>query len=324
MARRSKLPKPLQPMLATLTDAAFDDQDWVFETKWDGFRMVAVVEKGRVTLYSRNGKIVSDTYMPIAKALEGIRRDVVIDGELVALDANGISRFQLLQNALRTTANLRYCIFDVMFLDGEDMRQRPLTERKERLKPIMPKNRLLAYSDHRWTHGTRYFKAAERRGVEGIMAKRAQSQYLSGARSADWLKIKTVKRQEVVIVGFTAPRASRQYFGSLVLAVREGAAWRYVGHVGTGFSRTTLAEIHNKLSPLRMRASPFKERVKDEINHDLGKTQARGGSEVYRVDGRWRDASSGVRWVAARQEAPRRRSGRSRSAPILMSRPAAD
>jgi bifunctional non-homologous end joining protein LigD len=151
-----------------------------------------------------------------------------------------------------------------MFLDGEDMRQRPLTERKERLKPIMPKNRLLAYSDHRWTHGTRYFKAAERRGLEGIMAKRAQSQYLSGARSADWLKIKTVKRQEVAIVGFTAPRASRQYFGSLVLAVREGAAWRYVGHVGTGFSRTTLAEIHNKLSPLRMRASPFKERVKDE------------------------------------------------------------
>jgi bifunctional non-homologous end joining protein LigD len=94
-------------MLATLTDAAFDDPDWVFETKWDGFRMVAVVEKGRVTLYSRNGKIVSDTYMPIAKALESIRRDVVIDGELVALDANGISRFQLLQNALRTAANLR-------------------------------------------------------------------------------------------------------------------------------------------------------------------------------------------------------------------------
>src|SRR5262249_17430708 len=112
--------------------------------------------------------------------------------------------------------------------------------------------------------GKRYFKEAERKGLEGIMAKRADSLYLSGARSADWLKIKTVKRQEVAIVGFTAPRRSRQYFGALVLAVREGTRWRYVGHVGTGFSNKTLADLHAKLAPLRMPSSPFKERVKDE------------------------------------------------------------
>ena len=99
-------------MLATLVDAAFDSRDWVFETKWDGFRLVAEIEKRRVTLYSRNGRIVSDRYMPVAKALEKLGQDAVIDGELVALDAHGISRFQLLQNALRVAADLRYCVFD--------------------------------------------------------------------------------------------------------------------------------------------------------------------------------------------------------------------
>src|SRR5215475_9917279 len=106
MPRESKLPKHLQPMLATLTDAPFDDPDWVFETKWDGFRMVSCSERGTVTLYSRNGKIVSDSYRQVAQALEQIEHDVVIDGELVALDEHGIARFQLLQNALRARANL--------------------------------------------------------------------------------------------------------------------------------------------------------------------------------------------------------------------------
>jgi bifunctional non-homologous end joining protein LigD len=266
MARVSKLPKRLQPMLATLTDAPFDDAGWVFETKWDGNRMVATIEKGRVTLYSRNGKIVSDHYVPVAKALEKIAHDAVIDGELVALDKHGISRFQLLQNALRATTTLRYCIFDLMALDGEDMRHLPLTERKKQLESILPRDRLLSFSDHRWTHGKRYFKEAERRGLEGIMAKRAESRYLSATRSTDWLKIKTVKRQEVVIVGFTAPRRSRPHFGSLVLAVRNEGAWRYVGHVGTGFSHAALKTIHARLQPLRKPSSPFQERVKDEAN----------------------------------------------------------
>jgi bifunctional non-homologous end joining protein LigD len=264
MARQSTLPKTLQPMLATLTDAPFDSPEWVFEDKWDGFRMVAAVEKGRVTLYSRNGKIVSDNYLPVAQALEKIKQDAVIDGELVALDAHGISRFQLLQNALRTKANLRYCLFDIMFLNGEDLRDLALVKRKERLKRIVPKGPLLAYSEHRWEHGMRYFKEAEARGLEGIMAKRAESRYFSGARSTDWLKIKTARRQEVVIIGFTAPRRSRPYFGSLVLAVREGQAWRYVGHVGTGFSHASLKEIHERLLPLRSASSPLKQRVKNE------------------------------------------------------------
>jgi bifunctional non-homologous end joining protein LigD len=251
-------------MLATLTDAPFDDPAWVFENKWDGFRMVASIEHGKVTLYSRNGKIISDSYLPVARALEKLKRDVVIDGELVARDAHGISRFQLLQNALRAEARLLYCIFDIMFCDGEDLRGVALLERKDRLRRILPKHSLLSFSKHRPEYGVRYFKEAEKQGLEGIVAKRADSLYLSGTRSADWLKIKTARRQEVVIVGFTAPRRSRPYLGSLVLAVREGGAWRYVGHVGTGFSHATLKKLHGKLRPLRTASPPFRQRVKDE------------------------------------------------------------
>jgi len=264
MPRISKLPQHLQPMLATLIDAPFDGREWVFESKWDGFRIVATIEKRSVTLYSRNGMIVSDNYMPVAKALEKVKKDAAIDGELVAIDERGISRFQLLQNALNTAANLRYCVFDLMFLDGKDLRGLPLVERKERLRALLPKDKLLIYSGHLPEHGKRYFKEAEKAGLEGIIAKRADSRYLSGARSKDWLKIKTAKRQEAVIVGFTAPRRTRPYFGALVLAVRDGNVWRYVGHVGTGFSHAALESIHAKLWPLRTSSSPFKQRVKDE------------------------------------------------------------
>jgi bifunctional non-homologous end joining protein LigD len=264
MPRESKLPKRLQPMLATLTDAPFDDPAWVFESKWDGFRMVASIEGGKVTLYSRNGKILSDSYLPVAKALEKVKADAVIDGELVALDAHGISRFQLLQNAFRAEAKLLYCAFDIMFCDGEDLRGLPLLERKRRLWRTLPRHSLLSFSEHRLEHGIRYFKEAEKRGLEGIMAKRADSLYRSGTRSADWLKIKTARRQEVLIAGFTAPRRSRPHFGALVLAVREGGEWRYVGHVGTGFSHATLKQLHGKLWPLRTVSSPFRRRVKDE------------------------------------------------------------
>jgi len=264
MPRVSKLPKRLQPMLATLTDAPFDDPDWVFETKWDGFRLIACLEHGKVTLYSRNGKIISDSYRGVAQALERLKVDAVLDGELVALDRRGISHFQLLQNALRAEATLRYCIFDLMFLDGEDLRDWTLVERKERLRRLLPKHPLLSFSTHRSQHGSKFFKQALEQGLEGIMAKRKSSKYLSGARTSDWLKIKTARRQEVVIAGFTAPRRSRPHFGALVLAVREGEAWRYVGHVGTGFSHSTLKELHDKLSALRTSTSPFSVRVKDE------------------------------------------------------------
>jgi bifunctional non-homologous end joining protein LigD len=264
MSRTSTLPKRLQPMLATLTDAPFDDPNWVFEDKFDGFRMVVEIRRGKVALYSRNGKIVSHSYIEVAKALEGVKGDAVIDGELVALGKDGVSHFQLLQNALRHEAKLLYCAFDLMFENGDDLRKLPLLERKERLKAILPRDKLIAFSHHRKATGKRFFAEAEQKGLEGIMAKRADSPYASGGRTSDWLKIKTAKRQEVVIAGFTAPKRTRPFFGALVLAVRENNAWRYIGHVGTGFSHRALEELHGKLAKLKAAKSPFAAKVKDE------------------------------------------------------------
>src|SRR5262245_35532127 len=244
MPRVSKLPQRLQPMLAVLTDAPFDDADWVFESKWDGFRMVASIEDGKVALFSRNGKIISESYRLVARALEKIKHDAVLDGELVALDSHGRARFQLLQNALRSQANLRYYLFDLMFLDGADVRGLSLLERKERLRRLIPRHPLLAFSAHRPQHGTKYFEEAQKQGLEGIMAKRAASPYLSGQRSGDWLKIKTARRQEVVIAGFTAPRRTRPYFGALVLAVGRDSGWRYIGHRGTGFAHGNWRDLY--------------------------------------------------------------------------------
>ena len=264
MARLSTLPKRLQPMLATLTDVPFDDPQWVFEDKYDGFRMVASIEGGKVTLYSRNGKNVSNSYKDVARALERVKGDAVLDGELVALDESGVSRFQLLQNALRHEARLVYYVFDVMFAGGRDLRSLTLTKRKMRLKSILPKHKLVAYSEHRKELGSKFFGEAEERGLEGIMAKRADSTYSSGERTTNWLKIKTTKRQEAVIAGFTAPRGTRPHLGALVLAVRDEKQWRYVGNVGAGFWQAMLAELHEKLTPLITLQSPFATKVKNQ------------------------------------------------------------
>jgi bifunctional non-homologous end joining protein LigD len=264
MSRTSTLPKRLQPMLATLTDAPFDDPGWIFEDKFDGFRMVAEIRSGKVALYSRNGKVISRSYIEVAEALEEVKGDAVIDGELVAIGKDGVSHFQLLQNALRHEAKLLYCVFDLMFAEGEDLRPLPLLERKKRLKAILPRHKLIAFSSHRKGSGKKFFAEAERKRLEGIMAKRAESPYSSGIRTADWLKVKTAQRQEVVIAGFTAPRRTRPFFGALVLAVREVNAWRYIGHVGTGFSHKTLEVLHGKLAKLATTKSPFLAKVKDE------------------------------------------------------------
>ena len=253
----------LRPMLATLTDQPFDDPGWVFETKWDGFRAVAVAGSGHASLYSRNGNDISRKYPSICAALAAIKHEAVLDGELVALDAHGRSRFQLLQNAEREPAHLLYCVFDLLYLDGKDLRGRPLLERKQLLEEILPKSPLLLYSAHVTGAGVKAFNRAKRLGEEGVMAKLATGRYYSGIRTREWLKVKASQEQEVVIVGFTAPRRSRQYFGALVLAVRDGKDWKYAGRAGTGFNAETLRSLHAKLVPLITPTKPVAEKVPD-------------------------------------------------------------
>jgi bifunctional non-homologous end joining protein LigD len=251
-------------MLATLTDKPFDNPDWIFETKWDGFRAVAVVAPGKAKLYSRNGLDISRKYPSIVDALAKIKESAVLDGELVALDARGRSRFQLLQNAEREKVRLLYCVFDLLYLDGMDTRKLKLIERKAALKAILPKSKLLLYSAHVARKGIAAFERAKRAGEEGVMAKLASSRYHSGVRTRDWLKVKAHQEQEVVIVGFTAPRRSRKYFGALVLAVREAGAWAYVGRAGTGFDAARLRDIHALMAPLFTDKKPVVAKVPNE------------------------------------------------------------
>jgi bifunctional non-homologous end joining protein LigD len=254
----------IRPMLATLTDKPFDNPDWIFETKWDGFRAVAVVAPGKAKLYSRNGLDISRKYPSIVDALAKIKESAVLDGELVALDARGRSRFQLLQNAEREKVRLLYCVFDLLYLDGMDTRKLKLIERKAALKAILPKSKLLLYSAHVARKGIAAFERAKRAGEEGVMAKLAPSRYHSGVRTRDWLKVKAHQEQEVVIVGFTAPRRSRKYFGALVLAVREDGAWAYVGRAGTGFDAARLRDIHALMAPLFTDKKPVVAKVPNE------------------------------------------------------------
>jgi len=257
--------KEYRPMLATLADKPFDSTEWVYETKWDGFRLIAEVKRGSVRLFSRNGIEVTARYPAIAQALRPIVEPCVIDGELVALDTKGRSHFQLLQNAMRDEkTRLQYCVFDLLFLGTEDVRHKPLLERKRLLKQMLPRSKLLRYSEHIKEEGIALFEKAKQAGLEGVMAKLASGLYSSGKRTRQWLKFKAVNEQEVVVVGYTAPRRSRKYFGALVLAVRESSQWQYVGHAGTGFDEETLQMLYNKMQPLKTKTKPFTVKVKDE------------------------------------------------------------
>jgi bifunctional non-homologous end joining protein LigD len=161
---------------------------------------------------------------------------------------------------------LLYCVFDLLYLDGEDLRGRTLLERKAELEKILPKSKLLLYSAHVTGEGIKAFNRAKRAHEEGVMAKLASGRYHSGTRTREWLKVKASQEQEVVIVGFTAPRRSRKYFGALVLAVREGRGWEYVGRAGTGFDAETLRALHEKMLPLITKAKPIAKKVPDEAN----------------------------------------------------------
>jgi len=255
-----------RPMLATLVDEPFDDKGWVFETKWDGFRLMTEKRGHAVRLWSRNGIDVTKRYAVLLPALQKIEGSCVIDGELCALDAHGRSRFQLLQNAIKNKERLLYVVFDALFVGSKDIRKKPMLERKEILKALLPSDSLLRYSKHVVEFGKREFAKAQRAHEEGVIAKRAEGLYYSGKRTREWLKFKAVHEQEVVIVGYTEPRRSRKYFGSLVLAVRDKAnkRWVYAGHVGTGFDAAALQSLYGTMQPLRTDKKPFDQKVRFE------------------------------------------------------------
>jgi bifunctional non-homologous end joining protein LigD len=250
------MPHAIQPMLATLVKKPFDHPDWLFEVKWDGYRAIAEIRDGRVSLYSRNQISLNQKFSPITESLEKFGFDAVLDGEIVVVDDQGQPHFQLLQNYQRAEdGHLLYYVFDLLFFDGHDLTTLPLLKRKELLKKVLPAGKYLKFSDHVWKEGVLFFQVVKQKGLEGIVAKHSQSPYLIGRRTRQWLKIKTQLAQEGVIAGFTAPR---KYFGSLVLGVYEGGKLIYIGHSGGGFSAANLKNIYERLQPLIQNDCPFK------------------------------------------------------------------
>ncbi|MBA3900768.1 MAG: DNA ligase, partial [Bacteroidetes bacterium] len=254
-------PQGIKPMLATAIDKPFNKKDWVFEIKWDGYRAMATVNHGEVHLYSRNDKSFNQKFSAISDALKEIKASAIFDGEVVALDDNGMPSFQLLQNYKDEELHLVYYIFDLLWLNGEDLRDLPLLERKEKLEELLKSvnNNQIAYSSHIAETGEDFFKVLEYRGLEGIMAKRAAGKYYSGRRTKEWLKIKTQKRQEAIICGYNEPQGSRKHFGSLMLGVyNEQGELQFIGSSGGGFDQNMLKDLKEKLDKLKTNASPFK------------------------------------------------------------------
>ncbi len=263
---RQKLNNFIKPMLAKERDNAFDDDDWLFEIKWDGYRAISEIKDGEVSMYSRNGLIFNNSYPVVANALKKIKQHAVLDGEIVILNEEGKSDFQKLQHYEDNTHYpICYYVFDILSLNGEDTCELPLTDRKKLLKQLIKKNAVIKYSDHIAGKGKSFFNIAGKQGLEGIMAKKADSEYHKGIRTSDWLKIKHHKSDEVIIVGFTKPTGARKHFGALVLAIRNENGLQYAGHTGSGFTDNDLKAVYDKLAPLQTTSSPFKEKVKTNM-----------------------------------------------------------
>lgn len=258
-----------KPTMATLVDAPFNREGWLFEPKWDGYRAIASVQNGKVDLYSRNHLSFNKDYVPIVKAVEKISHNVVLDGEVVVLDSKGNSNFQALQN-YRTSGKgkLTYAVFDLLNLNGQDLREMPLIQRKELLQEVVKQldDPAVIYSEHVLTNGEKLFEKARKKEWEGIIAKKADSVYEEDRRTMNWLKMKVLNEQEAIICGYTAPRGSRKKLGALVLGVLEdGGKLRYVGHCGGGLNGELIDMLYDRLQPLRQKAPVFKEKIKTNM-----------------------------------------------------------
>lgn len=241
-------------MLATLVHEPFHYPGWVYEEKYDGYRILAYKEGSRITLYSRNAKDRTDTFSAIAQAIGGLSdRTLLLDGEAVAFDRNLVSRFQLLQ---RGDVPPVYAVFDCLYRNGRDLRAEKLSVRRDALEDAIGDADHLIPARRLSSNGKKAYVEAQKRGYEGVVGKDASAPYIEG-RSTKWLKVKVHQEEEFVVGGYTPPAGSRPYFGALLLGAYRGSDLRYVGKVGTGFTQKTLATLHRKFQPLVRKTPPF-------------------------------------------------------------------
>ena len=250
-----RIPFRVRPMLATLVAKPFHQPGWVYEEKYDGIRIMAYKEGARVTLLTRNDLDRTGSFKGIADAISELHdATVLLDGEVVAFDATGVSRFQLLQ---RGDESLRFAVFDCLYRNGRDLRSEPLVRRRQELETAVgkpPKQLLL--SRRLAPNGLTAYGIAKREGFEGIVAKDSDSLY-EERRSRKWLKVKVHQEEEFVIGGFTAPAGARKYLGALLLGAYSGKNLHFVGKVGTGFDEKMLAELAQAFQPLIRRSPSF-------------------------------------------------------------------
>lgn len=254
----------IKPMLANTTEKPFDDEDWIFENKYDGYRTIAVINADKVELFSRNKISFDINFKPIADELKKIDHIVVLDGEVVVENESGRADFQMLQNYLKTgIGNLKYYVFDLLHLDGNPVTELSLLDRKELLKILFNKYQFsnIFYSEHTIGDGIEQFEKARKNNSEGIIAKKADSSYTIAGRSNNWLKIKISNEEEAIIIGITEPKNSRKYFGALLLGQYKDKKLHYIGKCGTGFTEAVLKELYTKLKPLFIDESPLSEKV---------------------------------------------------------------
>lgn len=258
--RKAPFPAGIKPMLTTLVDKPFDAEGWSYEIKWDGYRAIAYRNRKKTGLLSRNNISFRDQFYPVYEALQNWDIQAVVDGEIVAVNEKGFSSFQQLQNwRSEADGELFYYVFDILWLDGYDLTGLPLAARREILKPLVPPGNLIRYSESFETSATEFFEAAKKLGIEGMIAKRNDSEYIPGARSKDWLKIKSGQRHEAVIGGYTRNEDSTKLFSALLLGVYKNNKLHFIGQAGTGYTDALRKEILEKLKPLETTKCPFAE-----------------------------------------------------------------
>jgi bifunctional non-homologous end joining protein LigD len=247
-------------MLATLVDKPPKDEGWLYEIKWDGYRALGFIDGDNVELKSRNNKSFDEKFYPVHTALKSWKINAVVDGEVAVLNEKGIAHFGSLQNwRSEADGQLIYYVFDILWLEGKDLKELPLTERRAILKNNLPAEGIIRFSESFETSAIKFLKTTADLGMEGIMAKKTDSIYVEGERTRNWLKIKTSKRHEVVIGGFTQNENSPKAFSSLLVGVFNDGKLNYIGKIGTGFNSGTQKELMAKMKKLATSKVPFSE-----------------------------------------------------------------
>lgn len=266
LAEKESFPGFVKPMLATLTDDYFDDQEWIYERKLDGERCLVCIEEGKVSIYSRNEKELNNTYPELVDALDGEDYpNGILDGEIVAFDGN-VTSFNKLQNRMKlkdpeearaSGVKVYLYLFDIIYYQNYSLSKLPLRQRKQILKEAINWADPIRFVSHRNEEGKDYHEEACQKGWEGIIAKDGNSGYVNG-RSKKWLKFKCAKGQELVIGGFTEPSGERIGFGALLVGFYKDGSLQYAGKVGTGYDDQFLEEWMEKFDKIERDSSPFK------------------------------------------------------------------